>query len=154
MHDRREFARRCEELIDSLPIRVPFEVTAFLAELGEQRGTPLLLWRMNPDPTLPSGMLVRTVSGDYLFVVRGTSAGHLRHIVFHEVGHLVLRHPLDRVCGVPGERHFLDEEEAEAERFAYLLAARIRAAELQCRVSGPQGQLRSAFGSRRQFCKR
>lgn len=149
-NNRRELRRRCDELIDTLPVRAPFEVTTFLHELSRQRETPLALWRMNPVRSMPTGMLVATREMDYLFVARGTSPGHAVHIAFHELGHALSGHLCDRVPGTPqGGTQKL--EEAEAEEFAYRLAARVRLEERRQRLRGSYRQVLSAFGSRRQL---
>jgi hypothetical protein len=154
-HKNTAFTRRCERLIDNLTIRYPFELTAFLVQLGEERGKRLTLWRMNPNNSLPTGMLVDTHDEGCLFVVRDISPSFLRHIAFHEVGHLLL----DTLChnspDASASATAESDQEKQAERFAYMLAAHVSAGDRQHRgacATGEQLQLRSAFGSRRQLC--
>ncbi|MEU6643091.1 hypothetical protein ABZ863_11125 [Saccharomonospora sp. NPDC046836] len=148
--DRRELKHRCDGLIDLLPIPVPFEVTGFLQAFNRGRARPLELWRINPVDALPAGMYVPTAERDYVFVVRGTSAGHVRHHVFHEIGHIMLDHRCERLPGAARTAAFHAEEQ-EAEFFAYRLASRVRAEERRHWLRGPQRQLRSAFGPDRQL---
>ncbi|OXM43440.1 ImmA/IrrE family metallo-endopeptidase [Amycolatopsis alba] len=144
---RRELRRRCDELIETLPIRPGFEVTAFLEELGAQRKTPLALWRMNATGATPSGMLVTTEAMDYLFVVRGTPWAHVLHIVAHELGHLLLGHKCSRSVHASGDRR-QPWGEVEAEEFAYRFAARVRLVERRHRMRGSCHEVLAAFGSR------
>ncbi len=143
---RRELRRRCDELIETLPIRPEFEVTAFLEELSAQRKTPLALWRMNATGATPSGMLVTTREMDYLFVVRGTPLAHVLHIFAHELGHLLLGHQCSRAQRGPGGRQH-SWEEMEAEEFAYRFAAQVRLVERRHRMRGSYRQVLAAFGS-------
>src|SRR3954451_2385927 len=100
--DRREFSRRCENLISELPIAFPFELTTFLGAVGEQLGHPLELWRMNQVGSKRTGLLLRMIPQNIVCVVRGTTPAHLRHIAFHELGHLLLEHGGNRECSLPG----------------------------------------------------
>ncbi|WP_410585457.1 ImmA/IrrE family metallo-endopeptidase [Amycolatopsis sp. lyj-108] len=144
---RRELRRRCDDLIETLPIRPGFEVTTFLEELSAQRKTPLTLWRMNATATTPSGMLVTTETMDYVFVVRGTPLAHVVHILAHELGHLLLGHQCARSPGSPDSRS-QPWEELEAEEFAYRFAARVRLVERRHRMRGSYREVLAAFGSR------
>jgi hypothetical protein len=154
-HTEAAFTRRCERLIDDLTIRYPFELTAFLKRLGEERGKPLTLWRMNPNNSLPTGMLVDTHDEGCLFVVRDISPSFLRHIAFHEVGHMLLETVCHSSPDAPAPANAESDQEKQAERFAYLLTAHVSAGDRRhcnTRATGAQLQLRSAFGSRRQLC--
>ncbi|WP_052121214.1 ImmA/IrrE family metallo-endopeptidase [Amycolatopsis sp. MJM2582] len=144
---RRELRRRCDDLIETLPIRPGFEVTTFLEELSAQRKTPLTLWRMNATAATPSGMLVTTEAMDYVFVVRGTPLAHVVHILAHELGHLLLGHQCSRSPeSHDGRRQ--PGEELEAEEFAYRFAARVRLVERRHRMRGSYREVLAAFGSR------
>jgi len=154
-HKDAAFTRRCERLIDNLTIRYPFDLTAFLVQLGEERGKPLALWRMNPNKTLPTGMLIDTHDEGCLFVVRDISPSFLRHIAFHEVGHMLLETRCHSNPDAAATANAESDEERQAERFAYLLAAHVSVEDRRHRnacATGAQLQLRSAFGSRRQLC--
>jgi len=154
--DGRHFTRHCEEIINSLPMRFPFELTAFLAAVGEQRGVSITLWRMTPGRCGRTGMLLRTYRQIYVLVTSKTDPVHVSHIAFHELGHLLLGHGSDRGCATAGQSRSdcEREEEVQAERFAYLLSAHVRAGVAQHRRRGSraQVQLRAAFGSRRHLC--
>lgn len=144
---RRDLRRRCDELIETLPIRPGFEVTAFLEELSTQRTTPLAMWRMDATGSTPSGMLVTTREMDYLFVVRGTPLAHVLHILAHELGHLLLGHQCVRAPHALGGQQ-QPWEEIEAEEFAYRFAARVRLVERRHRMRGSYREVLAAFGSR------
>lgn len=146
--DRKEFRRHCEKLLDQLPIRAPFELTRFLDEFGQERGTPMVLWRMNPNDTLPSGMVVPTADGaTHIYVVRGTPPGHVAHIVAHEIGHLVLGH--DWPTSLCGTTHH--DEERQAELFADQFTARVRLEQRRHRFRGGLRQVMAAFASHHQL---
>ncbi|WP_410659450.1 hypothetical protein [Amycolatopsis sp. lyj-112] len=146
-----ELHRRCEEIIRSLPVRYPFELNAFLCAVGMQQGIPIELWRMNHVRSTRTGQLLRTYLRNYVFVVRRTTAWHARHIAFHEVAHLLLGHPSERICVTSPRSSVRGTEEEHAEYFAYLLSDYVRAGERahRRRVTGARRQLLSAFGSRR-----
>ena len=150
------FTEHCEKIINSLPIRFPFELTAFLAAVGEQRGVPIALWRMTPGRCRRTGMLLRTYQQIYVLVASKTDPVHVSHIAFHELGHLLLGHGSDRACAKAGRLRVRcgSEDEEQAERFAYLLSAHVRAGAARHRRPGSraQEQLRAAFGSRRHLC--
>ncbi len=153
---RRDFDRRCQAIIESLPIRFPFELGAFLADVGKQRGVPIELWRMTPQRPDRTGMMVRACQRVYVFVASRTDPLHVSHIAFHELGHLLLGHASNRECTAPGRgpggTHEVEEDHAE--RFAHLLSARVRdgAWRDRARMSRQQLELRAAFGSRRYLC--
>ncbi|WP_158892576.1 ImmA/IrrE family metallo-endopeptidase [Amycolatopsis anabasis] len=143
-------------MIDSLPLQWPFDVDRFLRELGSQRGKPIVVLRATLTDPMPCGLLIRTDTADNIFVVRGTSAAHARWIFMHELGHLLLGHE-PSWTGLEAKPVFDPREEAEAEYFADRVAARLsrnRVRALRKGISeGALGQLRAAFGSRRELCR-
>jgi hypothetical protein len=148
----REFIRRCESIIGSLPIRYPFELRAFLKAVGRQRGMTVVLGRMSTTRGGASGLLARSREECWLMVAAKAAPAHVAHIAFHEVGHWVLGHPGDHACrrrAHPGDRW-----EAEAEQFAYLLREYVTtgAARQPGRLPPGRTALRAAFGTRRHLC--
>ncbi len=151
-HEDREFIRRCETIIGTLPIRHPFELRAFLKAVGQQRGMTVVLGRMSTTRGGVSGLLARSREECWLMVAAKAAPAHVAHIAFHEVGHWMLGHPGDHLCR--RRTHPGDRREAEAEQFAYLLRAHVQTAAARQRERLPPGRtaLRAAFGSRRHLC--
>jgi hypothetical protein len=147
-----QFVRRCETIISALPIRHPFELRAFLDAVGQQRGMSVVLGRMPLKRGGASGLLARTREECWLTVVAKAVPAHAAHIAFHEIGHLILGHPGDYVCGRRTRPD--DRWEVEAEQFACLLREHVRAGAARHRDRLPPGRtaLRAAFGSRRHLC--
>lgn len=166
---------RCLGLIASLPVPDPFDLEQFRANLERQRGRRLLLL---PDAmaTDCSGMWIGTDQADYVFYARDTTPVHQRHIVAHEIGHMVFDHRgvasgtrLDKllfpalspamVRTILGRTAYSDQEEREAETFASVLLGRARLrpaapdlqpdeAELLQRVKGAFAPAWSGHGER------
>ncbi|WP_169527024.1 hypothetical protein [Sciscionella marina] len=108
--------------------------------------------RMSQANALAPGMLVRTVDEDFLVLADEVSPSHGQHILCHEIGHVVLDHPVRRSCGMSGDalaEPFDADTEVEAERFAYLLGWRLRRQLRRPPLTSSQLQLRSVFGARR-----
>ena len=148
-----EFLRRCESIIAKLPIRYPFELRAFLKAVGKQRGMTVVLGRMLIGRSGTSGLLVRMRTECLLGVAAAAVPAHVFHIVFHEVGHWVLDHPGDYVCSRRTSTG--DQREIDAEQFAHLLQAHVRAGTTRHRDRQlPPGRtaLRAAFGARHHLC--
>lgn len=141
----RDQARRaCEALVATLDLPEPFDIEEFCRRLGRQRGKPLMLM---PTPMAMGGGLcglwLGTATRDYVFYEQETSPLHQQHIVFHEVGHILRRHPPRSILGLdiaralapsvePGEVQrvlgrdtYTDEHEYEAELIATLILRRI-----------------------------
>ncbi|MEV6644295.1 hypothetical protein [Amycolatopsis sp. NPDC051371] len=112
----------------------------------------VVLGRMPSTRGGATGLLVRAREQCWLMVAAKAAPAHVAHIVFHEVGHWVLDHPGDHLCR--RRTHPGDHREAEAEQFAYLLRAHVRAGAARHRERLPPGRtaLRAAFGSRRHLC--
>jgi len=93
--DNRELRRRCAALVADLPVPAPFDVGAFCAQLGRDRGRPIHQLTMDLPPGGPCGLLVSTQDADHVLVERRTSPWHQQNIALHELGHLLWGH--DRV---------------------------------------------------------
>jgi hypothetical protein len=147
-----QFVRRCETIINTLPIHHPFELRAFLDAVGQQRGMTVVLGRIPTRRGGASGLLARSREECWLMVAAKATPAHRTHIAFHEVGHWVLGHPGDHLC--TRRTHLDDRWEAEAEQFAHLLRAHVRAGAARHRARLPPGHtaLRAAFGARRHLC--
>lgn len=131
---------RCRQLAAGLDLPHPFQLTRFTDRLAALRGRPLLLVPTR-DMALGNlcGMWMATATNDYVFYEQDTSAVHQRHIVLHEIGHILLRHtgiPTAKTTDpaapdgtaperVMGRDSYDDQEEYEAELFASLVLARI-----------------------------
>jgi hypothetical protein len=88
----RDTRRRCRALVDELDLPEPFDMDAFCAAIGRRRGRPLRRIPAELPTGSPSGMWVATADVDYVFFERRTTALHQRHIVLHELGHLLCGH--------------------------------------------------------------
>ncbi|MEV6871730.1 hypothetical protein [Amycolatopsis sp. NPDC051128] len=113
----------------------------------------VVLGRMPSGRGGTSGLLVRMRTQCWLGVAAAAVPAHVFHIAFHEVGHWLLGHPGDYVCGRRTSAD--DRREIEAEQFADLLQAHVRAGTARHRDRHlPPGRtaLRAAFGARRHLC--
>lgn len=93
--DNRTLRRQCAELVDGLTIPSPFGLDAFCEQLGRDRGRPISRLAVELPAGGPCGLLVSTDESEVVLVERRTSDWHQRHIVLHELGHLLWGH--DRV---------------------------------------------------------
>lgn len=83
---------KCREVIGELTIPNPFDLDEFVAMVAQRRGKRIELIRANLGATAPCGMLVGTVDVDYVCYASNTTVLHARHIVVHELGHLLFGH--------------------------------------------------------------
>ncbi|MFI7120892.1 hypothetical protein [Amycolatopsis sp. NPDC049868] len=149
--DRRhkELWRRCRSLADGVTLPEPFDAESFVAELALERGRPIELMQVSVPSNGPCGLLMSTERADYILYPTNTTALHRRHILLHEVGHLLCGHVgadagadgivLDAAAGkalmpnlapelvrrVLGRTGYSAVEEQEAELLASLLAQRV-----------------------------
>ncbi|MER6766353.1 MULTISPECIES: hypothetical protein [Amycolatopsis] len=113
-------------LVRELPIPRPFSMNALIDRLNRLRDKPIRLMRGDLTGTLPTGMLLRTETADYIVVIRDVERGHARHIHFHELGHIVLEDAaMAGPCLPVADPHRCDADELLAEEFAFQLAERV-----------------------------
>ncbi|MGA5301055.1 hypothetical protein ACPCHT_14065 [Nucisporomicrobium flavum] len=135
--------KRCELLLQGMPIPQPFDLDAFCAVVAARRGRPLTL---QPTPGLsagaPCGLWISVPTADYVFYDPDTSRLHAEHIVLHELAHMLSGHTtkLDVSGGalarlvpdldprtvrtVLGRVSYTTSQEREAEMLASLIRAR------------------------------
>lgn len=140
---------RCRNLADSVTLPEPFDAEAFTAALAAERGRPIELMQVSVPSSGPCGLLMSTDRADYILYPTNTTALHRRHILLHEVGHLLCGHvgsdagsdgiALDAAASkalmpnlspelvrrVLGRTSYSAVEEQEAELLASLLAQRV-----------------------------
>ncbi|GAA2139486.1 hypothetical protein GCM10009760_21850 [Kitasatospora kazusensis] len=139
---RRQLWRRCRRIADTLPVSAEFDHTALTASLSQRLGRPLELLPLPSSSCGPCGLLISTDRAEYIGYPSHTSPLHQRHIVLHEVGHLLCGHRGDSVLGpaaaeallpsLPGElihrvlgrSVYTEVQEQEAEVFASLVLHR------------------------------
>ena len=141
--------QRAREVADAVNLPEPFDAEAFVAGLAAQRGRPIELMPVSAPDGAPCGLLMSTERADYILYPTNTTALHRRHILLHEVGHLVCGHTgpdsgpdgvaIDAAAGrqlmpnlspelvrrVLGRTTYTEVEEREAELVATLLAQRV-----------------------------
>jgi hypothetical protein len=79
-------------IVEALDIPAPFDLTLFLARLGEQRRRPIRVCPFRSAPGVPCGMWIGTMDADYLYYEEGTTPYHQDHIALHEAAHMLLDH--------------------------------------------------------------
>jgi hypothetical protein len=136
----RELRRRCRQLLRELDVQPPLDVHEFCARLAAVRGRPI---KLIPYPIWadgPFGLWFRGRGTDYIVYQQCTTKPHQRHIILHEVGHILADHPSDEgaddlrdLLGSPGGelREFTgavrrrtaydQQEEREAETVATII---------------------------------
>jgi len=140
---REEARRECEALVAGLDIPEPFNLESLCQHLGAQRERPIVLM-----PTAMAfgnlcGLWLATARADYVFYEENTSRLHQKHIVCHEIGHLLRQHSASRTLGsdvaraltaavefgevqrVLGRDTYNDNQEFEAELIATLIIRRV-----------------------------
>jgi hypothetical protein len=144
--DRRQIRRRCREHVTALEHKLggrrPLDLDAVLELASLQRGRPV---RLLPATMAVGscGVWVVTDRGDYVFYEQSTSPLHHRHIILHELSHVLCGHgggesatalaPLvpdlsaEVVERVMNRTSYSDAEEQEAEVLATLLLERVAA---------------------------
>ncbi|WP_026254928.1 ImmA/IrrE family metallo-endopeptidase [Salinispora arenicola] len=163
---RANLRRRCQRLINDLEIPEPFDLDCFRRQLAGQRGRPL---KISPLPALAepgfvSGVWVATENADYILYNARTSPLHQRHIIMHEVGHMIFRHnehelpegvmrssEFPNIYSRPGgdmtaRINYSKWEEVEAEMAATLLVEAIGVAPRPSRFTGILAELETLLG--------
>ncbi|KFZ77447.1 hypothetical protein ED92_36895 [Amycolatopsis sp. MJM2582] len=151
--------RRCERIAGGVRLPEPFDVTTLFGEVAAMRGRPIELVPLEARTGAPCGVLAATDRADYVFYTRDTSPLHQRHILLHELGHLLCGHvegevrpeaiaeivapslSVDLVRRVLGRTTYAREQEKEAELVASLLMRRA------ARTGPENDRLRHALGS-------
>ncbi|WP_406635815.1 hypothetical protein [Amycolatopsis sp. WGS_07] len=115
-------------LVREIPVPRPFSMNALVDRLNRLRDKPIRLMRGDLSGTMPTGMLIRTETADYVVVIRDVERGHARHIHLHELGHILLE-DADAAgpCLPRADPRCREVDELMAEEFAYQLAERIDA---------------------------
>jgi hypothetical protein len=143
-------AERVCQLVESLPICVPWDLTAFVNTIARDRGKPI---RLIADAGLADqgrlcGMWIGRDDDDIIVYDDTTSNYHCEQIILHECGHLLLDHggaieagtvprelrrlmpDIDQasIRRVLGRNSYDTQEESEAELFASLVMSQARVA--------------------------
>ncbi|WP_162834220.1 hypothetical protein [Amycolatopsis circi] len=115
-------------LVREIPVPRPFSMNGLVSRLNRLRDKPIRLMRGDLSGAMPTGMLIRTETADYIVVIRDVERGHARHIHFHELGHILLEdvHAAGP-CLPRADPHCREVDELMAEEFAHQLAERINA---------------------------
>lgn len=115
-------------LVGEIPVPRPFSMNALVGRLNRLRDKPIRLMRGDLSGAMPTGMLIRTETADYIVVIRDVERGHARHIHFHELGHILLEDSdAARPCLPRADPRCREVDELMAEEFAHQLAERIDA---------------------------
>jgi hypothetical protein len=126
------------EMLASLTLPRPFSVRAFLNQLAERRGKPIVLHRVPVGWSGRGGWCgawLDTNDADHVFFVEDQSTLKTAQTVLHEAGHVVFDHPGQPVpasvslAGVPrsavtrarGRSDFEEFDELTAEAFSTLV---------------------------------
>lgn len=134
--------RRCETAIRQLRLPLNFRAEDLLDRAHKLIGRPIELEPLPPGLIGVSGLVVDFPDRAHIFLAPHIPRAYSRHILAHEIGHLVLDHrrialpagyPAVDLCGHRARRadesesasrgHYDHDFEAEAELFATLLLA-------------------------------
>ena len=139
--DLRAVRHRCEARLRTLELPEPLDLEALRAALACQRGRPLTLLPL-ASGSGPFGLWVASARGDYVFFAQETTPAHQRHIVLHELCHMLCGHrsapvaeselvrlllpdlPPGLIQTVLGRSAYTAAEEQEAELLASLILER------------------------------
>lgn len=136
--------RRARMLARRLPLPEPFDLHRFCDSIAAVRGRAIVLAPLPLSVAGPCGLWLASTRTDLICFEADTSPLHQRHIVLHELGHMlcghggseVLRNSLADLVPQLGTRTlqimlarqhagYLQRQEAEAEAFAYAIAERL-----------------------------
>lgn len=141
--NREQSRRECGALVETLDLPIPFDLAEFCVRLGRRIDRDIILMSHAMVIGGLCGTWMRTAKADYVFYEEDTSVLHQRHIVFHEVGHILRRHvpgkelsadlartiapgsKVSDVFRVLGRDSYNDDDEFEAELIATLILRRI-----------------------------
>ncbi len=142
-----------EEVVASLRYDfTQFDPTGFVRHVAWLRRRAMQVMAGKFSPGL-SGALVHTPTVDFIFYLADAHPVHVNHIVLHEMGHILLAHPLrkandllsddllqhidpDSRVHLAGPNRVHDGYEEEAEYFVYTVQREIRAAERLAALTG------------------
>lgn len=91
----RDLRRSCRKLLAELDIQPPLDVVTLCQRLGERRGKPIKLVPYPIPVPGPFGMWIATADADYILYQQETTDLHQRHIIVHELGHIIADHSGD-----------------------------------------------------------
>jgi hypothetical protein len=158
--------RGLREFLQELGLAPPLDVGLLVERLGEKRGRPLKLLAHPIGVPGPFGCWIAGPSADYVVYQRETSRAHQRHIVLHEIGHILAGHTgsellLPRTAPTEPEMPemlapssvdqvlFRDSatgaQEQEAERIATILTSWSTVADTAAPDNGVLGLVENAF---------
>jgi Zn-dependent peptidase ImmA (M78 family) len=150
-----ETQRLIENMVERMPLVRPFSMARFLAEISRLREKPIRLMRGNLSSAMPTGMLLRTHTADYIIVIRDVHRGHARHIQLHELGHIVLEDEGLVAAGHTDNPRDGSLDELIVEEFAHRMAAAIARHRISPRPrhrSRAQAHLHAGFAARADLC--
>ncbi|MDA3644140.1 hypothetical protein LZ318_31990 [Saccharopolyspora indica] len=88
----RTVRKRCKDLLRTLDVQPPFRIEEFCRQLGERRGRPIRLIEWPIPVPGPFGVWMSRPGEDCIFYQQQTSFAHQRHIILHEIGHIICEH--------------------------------------------------------------
>jgi hypothetical protein len=87
----RDLFRRCQELVRTLDVPVPFDLDEFVERLQARRGRAVRLVPMSGLPSGLCGVLIGTEDTDIIHFEADTAPVHQNLIALHEIGHMLAR---------------------------------------------------------------
>ncbi|MEV4210186.1 hypothetical protein [Micromonospora sp. NPDC049662] len=84
--------RRCDGILRSLSISLPFTVDDFCAELQRARGRPLIVRVVQTRQADARAMWCRGATTDHILIGSAPPRLHRDHLVLHGIGHMVFDH--------------------------------------------------------------
>lgn len=93
--DNKQVRSSCMALLRDLDIQPPFSVDEFCERLSERRGIPIRLIEWSLPVPGPFGLWMSRPHEDCIFFQKETTPTHQRHIILHEIGHIVSEHDSD-----------------------------------------------------------
>lgn len=91
----RNIRRAALHMLRDLDVEAPIDVEKLCRQLSEQRGRPVQLTPYNFPSTTVFALWIETTDSDLIFYESDTTPEHQRHIILHEIGHMVLGHDGD-----------------------------------------------------------
>jgi hypothetical protein len=85
-------ARRWSRVVDSLAVAQPGDAAALCDAVAAHMGKPIRLLAAPFPPDAPCGLVITTAEAHYVAYDNTTGPLHQRHIVAHELGHLLAGH--------------------------------------------------------------